>query len=114
MIQRFHFDLTNGEDLIRDDEGVDASSPNEAIEEARSALDDMRRNEEAPREGDGWQLIVRDESGETVKAISLDDAVQQHTASDRAAPLRAHLHGLKDKIHGCAAVIIALQCLTCL
>ena len=36
MSQRFHFDVTNGEKLIRDDEGVDASGPDEAIEEAKA------------------------------------------------------------------------------
>lgn len=73
MSQRFHFDLTNGETFIRDDEGVDASGPDEAIEEARAALDCLRGNEEAPALGDGWQLIIRDESGTTLRAIPLDD-----------------------------------------
>lgn len=73
MSQRFHFDLTNGEKLIRDDEGVDASGPDEAIEEAQAALEYMRGNEEVLAPGDGWQLIIRDESGLTLKAIALDD-----------------------------------------
>jgi hypothetical protein len=38
VILRFYFDLSNGDDIIRDDEGVDASSPDEAIDEARAAL----------------------------------------------------------------------------
>ena len=73
MRQRFHFDLTNGEKLIRDDEGVDANGPGEAIEEAQAALECMRGNEEAPEPGDGWQLIIRDESGMTLWAIPIDD-----------------------------------------
>ena len=75
MSQRFHFDLTNGEEFIRDTEGIDARGPHEAIEEAQAALADMRGNEETPASGDGWQLVIRDESGVTLKAISLDEAV---------------------------------------
>ncbi len=73
MSQRFYFDLTNSDALIRDDEGVDASGPDEAIEEARAALDEMRGDEEAPALRDGWQIVVRDESGMALKAMSLDD-----------------------------------------
>ena len=70
---RYYFDLANGDDLIRDDEGVDASSPAEAFEEAQAALIDMRSNGKAPEPGSGWQLIIRDERGETLSTISLDD-----------------------------------------
>ncbi|WP_375408133.1 DUF6894 family protein [uncultured Methylobacterium sp.] len=73
MVQRFHFDLTNGEELIRDTEGIEASGPDEAIEEARAALADVRGNEDAAVPTEGWQLIIRDASGVTLKAISLDD-----------------------------------------
>lgn len=71
MNQKFYFDLTNGEDLIRDDEGVDASGPDEAIEEARAVLSEMRKGDGATMPGDGWQLIIRDEDGATVKTLPL-------------------------------------------
>ena len=74
MSQRFHFDLTNGLELMQDAEGVDASGPDEAIEEARAALEDMLSLEGTAALGDGWRLIIRDESGMTVRAISLDEA----------------------------------------
>ena len=69
----FHFDLTNGEETIRDTDGVDAIGPDQAIKEARAALDDMRGNAEALGSGDGWQLIIRDEDGATLKTLPLDD-----------------------------------------
>ena len=91
LAQRYYFDLKNGRDLIRDDEGVDASGPDEAIEEAQAALDEMRRNDQGPAPIDGWQLIIRDESGMTVGAISLDGGTfHEPTILERAAPLRAH------------------------
>lgn len=113
--QRFHFDLMNGEELIRDDEGIEASSPDEAIKEARAALADMRASEDAPASGEGWRLIVRDERGMTVGAISLnDDVLQAPAASDRAVPLQAIRHGLKGQLHSWSAMIIVSPCLICL
>ena len=71
MNQKFYFDLTNGDDLIRDDEGVDASGPEEAIEEARAVLGEMHRGDGAKMPGDGWQLIIRDEDGAIVETLPL-------------------------------------------
>ena len=70
---RYYFDLSNHDALIRDDEGVDTNSPTEAFEEARAALSDLRGSGEAPEPGSGWKLIIRDEIGMTLSAISLDD-----------------------------------------
>ena len=71
MGQRFYFDLANGQELIRDAEGVDASGPDEAKREAQAALDELRDGHEADMPGGGWQLIIRDQSGMTLKAIAL-------------------------------------------
>ena len=73
MTTRFYFDLTNGPDTLRDDEGVEASSFDEAAGQAQAALEDMRSTEDAPIPGDGWQLIIRDESGTTLKSMPLDE-----------------------------------------
>lgn len=72
MGQRLYFDLTNGQDLIRDTEGVEAELLGEALEDAHSALTEMRRSGEADTPSDGWQLIVRDESGMTLGSMPLD------------------------------------------
>ncbi len=73
MSQRFYFDLTNGLELIQDSEGVDARGPDEAIEEAQAALEDMLGNDRTAALGDGWQLVIRDESGMTLRALPLDN-----------------------------------------
>ena len=75
MGQRFYFDLTNGQQLIRDDEGVDASGPDEAKNEAQAALDELRGGQQADMPGAGWQLIIRDEDGVTLETLPLDDGV---------------------------------------
>lgn len=73
MTTRFYFDLTNGPDILRDHDGVEASSLDEAAGQVQAALEDLRGNEEAPAAGDGWQMVIRDESGTTLKTITLDD-----------------------------------------
>ena len=74
MPSRFYFDLTNGSDTLRDDEGVKASGLHEAAEHAQAAVEDMRGNGKGPAPGDGWWLIIRDESEMTPRSIPLDDS----------------------------------------
>lgn len=73
MSQRLYFDLTNGQDLIQDTEGVEAEVLGEAFEDAQSALTEMRRSGDANTPADGWQMIIRDESGMTLRSMLLDD-----------------------------------------
>ena len=75
MGPRFYFDLTNGQELIRDAEGIDASGPDEAKKEAKAALDELRGSHEADMPDVGWQLIIRDENGVTLETLALDDSV---------------------------------------
>lgn len=73
MASRFDFDLRNGSNTLQDDEGVEASSLDEAAEHAQAALEDMGGTGEAPATGDGWRLVISDESGMTLRSISLDN-----------------------------------------
>ena len=79
-------------DTLRGTEGVDASGPDEAVEEARAVLEDMRENEDlrgneeavAPR--GGRQPIIRDERGTTPRAISFGHSlIHEPDMSVRAA-----------------------------
>ena len=67
VAKRFYFDLTNGQTTLRDETGVEATSLNEALEQARAAIDEMRDNGELDGLGRGWQLIIRDERGAVVQ-----------------------------------------------
>ena len=82
MTTRFYFDLKNGQEIIRDDEGVDANSQNEAIRAAQCVLDEMRGNDQPQVQVAGWQLIIRDQRGMTFRVMSLDD----NTFHEPAAP----------------------------
>lgn len=87
MTTRFYFDLKNGQEILRDVEGVDANSPDEAIKAAQSVLDEMRGNDEPQQQETGWQLIIRDEKGLTFRVMSLDnDTFHDPGPSVRKAP----------------------------
>lgn len=71
LAQRFYFDLKNGHDFIRDDEGVEARDLEQATTEAQVVLEEMRRSDELSSQGDGWSLVIRGESGEPLKTLPL-------------------------------------------
>lgn len=63
MPERFYFDVENGQDTIRDEEGVDADSLDEALAEARSVIREMADEVCGADPGRSWTLVVRDASG---------------------------------------------------
>ncbi|MHB2207937.1 DUF6894 family protein [Methylobacterium sp. CM6257] len=63
MPERFYFDVENGRDTIRDEEGVEAGSLDEALTEARSVIAEMADEVSAADPGRSWTLVVRDASG---------------------------------------------------
>jgi hypothetical protein len=66
---RFYFDLTNGQSNIRDAESVRLTDLAEAIREARSVLEEMRRSDELSEDEEGWFLIIRDAAGEALMTL---------------------------------------------
>lgn len=51
LAQRFYFDLHNGHDFIRDDEGVEASNLEQATVEAQVVMEEMRESDELSSRG---------------------------------------------------------------
>ena len=74
MTSRFYFDLTNGLDSFRDDDGVDANDLDDATRQTQIVLDEMRDDGNASTLEDGWHLIIRDESGATLKTLPVTEA----------------------------------------
>ena len=72
MTSRYYFDLTNGLDTLRDDDGVEAGSLDEAIRHTQSVLDEIRDDGNASAFEDGWHLVIRDESGATLKTLPVN------------------------------------------
>jgi hypothetical protein len=73
LSSRYYFNLTDGETMIRDEEGVEASSIQAAVLSAMEAVDELRGQE--PLDSDewqGWRMEIVDVSGQAVQTIPLD------------------------------------------
>ena len=70
---RYYFNLTDGETMIRDGEGIVASSIRAAVVSALEAVEELRAQD--PSNSDewrGWRLEIVDTSGQAVQTIPLD------------------------------------------
>ena len=71
MPSRFYFDIENGEETIRDAQGVEAEDLSEALAEARSVIDEMAGELEAAGPDGAWTLVVRDATGAVVGRLPI-------------------------------------------
>ena len=70
---QYYFNLTNGDVMIRDDEGIVASSLQSAIISAMEAIEELRAQDPLNSdEWQGWRLEIIDASGQAVQTIPLD------------------------------------------
>jgi hypothetical protein len=68
---RFYFDIDNGKEMIRDEQGVEAEDLAEALAEARSVIDEMADDLGIADRNDRWTLIVRDATGAVVGRLPI-------------------------------------------
>ncbi|MBP1178037.1 hypothetical protein JOE48_000001 [Methylobacterium sp. PvR107] len=71
MLKRFFFDVDNGETTIRDDEGVEAESLEQALADARSVINEIADELDATDIDNPWTLVVRDETGLAVAHVPI-------------------------------------------
>ena len=70
---RYYFHLTNGEAVIRDEEGTEVSSMQTALISAMEMIEELRTEDpSAAEEWQGWRLEIVDASGRTVHTMPLD------------------------------------------
>lgn len=70
---RFYFNLTNGADVIRDEDGIEHSDINSALIQAMKAIEELRAQDPLGAEDwRGWSLEIVDGSGRTVRSLPLD------------------------------------------
>ena len=70
---RYYFHLTNGEALIRDEEGTEVSSMQSALISAMEMIEELRAEDpSAADEWLGWWLEVVDASGRMVHHMPLE------------------------------------------
>jgi hypothetical protein len=63
---RFFFDVTNGEETLPDEVGVEAADLTEMLAEAERVIVEMADGVIEADPNASWTLIVRDEAGATV------------------------------------------------
>ena len=71
MPERFYFDIVSGDESIRDEDGVEAPSLEEALDEARGVIREMADELAAADPGESWTMIVRDASGALVARLPI-------------------------------------------
>jgi hypothetical protein len=70
---RYYFNLTNGDSMIRDEDGITASSLQAAVVSAMEAVEELRAHDPSNSdEWQGWRLEIVDASGQAVQSIPLD------------------------------------------
>ena len=74
MPQIFFFDVYVGNEVIRDDKGVEVSDLDEAVREAKAVLARMQANGDFKNIAKPWRMVIHDMSGTLQKVISLDGA----------------------------------------
>jgi hypothetical protein len=75
MPSRYYFNLTDGDEVIRDEDGIEVSDDRAALIQAFEAIEELRREANAsPAEWKGWRLNIVDGSGRLVHSLPLDDA----------------------------------------
>jgi hypothetical protein len=68
---RFYFDLENGGERIRDEEGVEADSLVEALDEAQSVIAELADEVASATPNETWTLVVRNCDGILVARLPI-------------------------------------------
>ncbi|QRM32423.1 hypothetical protein [Microvirga sp. VF16] len=72
-LARYYFNLTDGETMIRDQEGIETASIQTAVLSAMEAVEELRAQDPTNSdEWQGWRLEIVDASGRAVQMIPLD------------------------------------------
>jgi hypothetical protein len=73
MRVRYYFNLTDGDEMISDEDGIVLSDIHAALLYAMNAIGELRAEEpSASNEWRGWSLVIVDASRRTVQSISLE------------------------------------------
>ena len=70
MPERYHFDLEDGLETMRDRDGVEADSAEQAVEQALTVIEEMRESGKIDDLGE-WELVIRDARGGVIRRLPL-------------------------------------------
>ena len=71
MSPRFFFDVSNGEEIISDEAGIEGASLDEVLVEARVVIAEMADDVIEADPDQQWTMIVRDEAGSALGRLPI-------------------------------------------
>ena len=73
MPSRYYFNLTDGDEVMRDEDGIEVSDVRTALIRAFEAIAELRQEDAAAfGELQGWRLDIIDGSGNLIHSLPLD------------------------------------------
>jgi hypothetical protein len=75
---RYYFNLTDGQDAIRDEDGIEVADLDAALIHAAEAIEELRREmSSGSDEWEGWRLEIVDSLGRLAQSLPLEVQVQK-------------------------------------
>ncbi|KTS08901.1 hypothetical protein SB2_05615 [Methylobacterium radiotolerans] len=85
MPRRLYFDIEHDREIIKDEIGIEATSLDQALDDARSVIRDMVQELADEGYGEDWVLVVRDARGTSVARLPIEQAPVQARSDRRSA-----------------------------
>ncbi len=80
MPLRYYFNLTDGDEVVRDEDGIEVPDVRVALIHALDAIEELRGEDISfSGEWQGWRLDVVDGSGNLIQSLPLDIAVRHQS-----------------------------------
>jgi hypothetical protein len=81
MPSRYYFNLTDGNEVIRDEDGIEAPDARTALILAFEAIEELRGEDPSSlREWQGWRLDIIDDSGHLIHSLALDSTAPEQSS----------------------------------
>ncbi|WP_233386047.1 DUF6894 family protein [Methylobacterium sp. C25] len=70
MPARFYFDMVRDDEVVRDEDGVEADDLDDVTKQAALCVEEMKAAGELAN-GGGWCVVIRDETGDERRRIPI-------------------------------------------
>ena len=81
MSSRYYFNLTDGDEVIRDEDGIEAPDVRTALIHAYEAIAELRQEDPyILSDLQGWRLDIIDGSGHLLHSLALDSAAPDQSS----------------------------------
>ncbi|MGU3417772.1 DUF6894 family protein [Methylobacterium sp. D54C] len=83
--RRLYFDIEHGREIIKDEIGIEATSIDQALDDARSVIRDMVQELADEGYAEDWVLVVRDARGTSVARLPIERTPAETRPDRRSA-----------------------------